>query len=633
MQLLDKINSLEDLRNLDGSVLPNLADEIRQVIIETVSKNGGHLASNLGVVDMTIALLRVFDPAEDKMLFDVSHQSYAYKILTGRRAGFPTLRQSNGLSGFMKRAESPFDVFGAGHAGTAISAGLGFAAERDLRGGHESVVAVVGDASIANGISLEALNNVRETTRNMIVILNDNNMSISRNVGALSHAFGRLLGNPKYNRVKSAIEEVGIRKLHMAWFRKHYHALESAIKSTLLPNAPFENMGIRYIGPINGHNIQEMIGAFESAKKSKLPVLIHVGTQKGCGYEFAERRPQDWHASNPFDISTGIRTKPGAGVSWSAAFGKALSKLADSDKRIVAITAGMGSGTGLDSFENAHRERFHDVGICEAHQMTFAAGLAAAGLRPVVAVYSTFVQRAIDGIIHDVALQKLPVLICLDRAGVVPGDGPTHHGIFDIALLRPVPDLVLMQPRTCADLSRMLRTSLTLPYPVAIRYPRANCPCTDVDNGETIPIGRAVEIGRVAASSPTANLPEYAVAVWTLGPEDDFSQAVADRLAEKGVGTIRIDARFAKPIDRDLLLAQADSGVRVILTLEDGAVSGGFGSAVEAFFSESLVKHPLVIKFGWPDEFIPHASSKADLLQRYDITPEKAVERILAALV
>ena len=265
--------------------------------------------------------------------------------------------------------------------------------------------------------------------------------------------------------------------------------------------------------------------------------------------------------------------------------------------------------------------------------MTFAAGLAAAGLRPVVAVYSTFVQRAIDGIIHDVALQKLPVLICLDRAGVVPGDGPTHHGIFDIALLRPVPDLVLMQPRTCADLSRMLRTSLTLPYPVAIRYPRANCPCTDVDNGETIPIGRAVEIGRVAASSPTANLPEYAVAVWTLGPEDDFSQAVADRLAEKGVGTIRIDARFAKPIDRDLLLAQADSGVRVILTLEDGAVSGGFGSAVEAFFSESLVKHPLVIKFGWPDEFIPHASSKADLLQRYDITPEKAVERILAALV
>lgn len=632
MQYLDKIKSLDDLRGLDVYELPKLAEDIRQVIIETVSTNGGHLASNLGVVEMTIALLRVFDPLKDKLLFDVSHQAYAYKILTGRRDDFATLRQSDGMSGFMKRSESPYDAFGAGHAGTAVSAGLGFAVERDLRGGEESVVAVVGDASIANGISLEALNNVRDTTRRMIVVMNDNNMSISRNVGAISHAFGRLLGNPKYNRVKSAIEEIGIRRLHLSWLRKHYHAMESAIKSTLLPNTPFENMGIRYIGPINGHNIRQLIGAFESAKESKLPVLVHVSTQKGLGYEFSEKRPEDWHASSPFDIATGVRRKSGMGIAWSAAFGKAISQLADTDNRIIAITAGMGSGTGLDSFENAHHDRFHDVGICESHQMTFAAGLAAAGLRPVVAVYSTFVQRAIDGVIHDVALQKLPVLICLDRAGVVPGDGPTHHGIFDIALLRPVPNLVIMQPRTCADLSRMLRTSLTLPYPAVIRYPRANCTCPETDDGETLPIGRAVVLERLAAASPAPDSPDYPVALWTLGPEDEFSKAVARLLSEKGIGSIRVDARFAKPIDTDLLLEQSAAGVKVILTLEDAIVTGGFGSAVEEFFSESSDAHPKIIKMGWPDEFIPHASSKSDLMKRFNITPEHAAARITCAL-
>ena len=622
MQLLDSINSLDDLRKLNVYELPKLADEIRSLIIETVSVNGGHLASNLGMVDVTIALLRVFDPPLDKILFDVSHQSYAYKILTGRRDAFKSLRKTGGISGFLKRSESEFDAFGAGHAGTSISAALGFAAERDRRGGKEAVVAVVGDAAISNGISVEALNNVRDTTNNLIVVLNDNNMSISRNVGALSHAFGRMLGNPRYNRVKSAIEEVGIRHLRLSWLRKTYHSLESRIKSIFLPNAPFENMGIRYIGPINGHNIRQLIDAFESAKEAALPVLVHVGTTKGCGYLPAEQNPENWHSSNPFDIETGVRKNGGSeGIPWSDAFGKELTKLAETNDQIVAVTAAMGSGTGLAPFEKNFSDRFFDVGICESHQMTFAAGLAAAGLRPVVAVYSTFAQRSIDGVIHDIALQKLPVVICLDRAGVVPGDGPTHHGVFDIALMRPIPNTVIMQPRTAAALARMLRTAITLPYPVVIRYPRSNAPfADDHDDGVSIPIGSA----RILES---AESPE--VAIWTLGPEDDFAQKTAAILAKAGIASVRVDARFAKPIDEKLLLAQANAGVKVFLTLEDGIATGGFGSAVEEFLDSQPGVDAKVIRFGWPDKFLPHATSKSDLMEYCGLTPEAAAARII----
>ncbi|MGI5869824.1 MAG: 1-deoxy-D-xylulose-5-phosphate synthase [Kiritimatiellia bacterium] len=631
MSLLEKISSPADLRRLDPDELPGLAEEIRALIIETVSRNGGHLASNLGAVELTIALLRVFDPPEDKLLFDVSHQAYTYKLLTGRRADFATLRQTDGISGFLKRSESPYDVFGAGHGGTAISAGLGFAVERDRRGGSESVVAVVGDAALANGMSLEALNNVADATRRFIVVLNDNNMAISRNVGALSHAFGRLLGNPRYNRVKSAIEEVGIRYLRLSWLRRSYHALERTLKSTLLPNSPFETMGIRYIGPINGHNIRQVEAALESAREAKCPVLLHVSTQKGRGYPFAVQHPENWHASNPFDIATGAKTCSAGGTSWSTAFGRALAALADADPRITAITAAMASGTGLDIFAKAHPDRFHDVGICESHQMTFAAGLATAGLRPVVAVYSTFFQRAIDGLVHDIALQNLPVVVCLDRAGVVPGDGPTHHGIFDIAMMRPIPGLVIMQPRTCADLARMLRTALALDGPAAIRYPRGSCACDEADDGATIPVGRAavLETVRPDGAAPDAPCP---VAIWTLGPEDGFSKAVAARLAARGIGSIRVDARFAKPIDADLLLEQAASGVKVFLTVEDGIANGGFGSAVEALFAARPDARPAVIALGWPDAFVPHATSRADLLALCNLTPDHAAERVLAAL-
>ena len=633
--MLGGINSPGDLRALPVESLPQLAEEIRGAIISTVAANGGHLASNLGVVEMTVALLRVFDPASDKILFDVSHQSYAYKLLTGRRGDFATLRKTGGLSGFQKRCESGFDAFGSGHAGTAISGGLGFAAERDARGGGESVVAVVGDASIANGVSLEALNNVASTTSRMIVVLNDNQMSISKNVGGLSHAFGRMLANRRYNEVKTAIEKFGINRLKLGWARSFYHRVESALKSLFTQgrNKPFENMGVRYIGPVYGHDIAGLANAFEAAKKSAIPVLIHIGTQKGRGFAPAEAAPEDWHATGPFDAATGARKCSAEGSSWSAEFGACLCEIARADGRVIATTAGMGSGTGLDGFQKEFPKRFYDVGICEEHQMTFAAGLAAAGLRPVVAVYSTFMQRAVDGIIHDIALQKLPVLICLDRAGVVPGDGATHHGVFDIALLRPVPGLAIMQPRDAFELRAMMRMAMELGAPAVIRYPRANAPqCTAGESASraAAPFGKAEIIDASPLPSPAPQTPPR-VAIWTLGPEKNFAQKLAALLAEGGAGSVHVDARFAKPIDRELLAEQAASGVKVFATVEDGAVCGGFGSAVEEFFSERGIS-ARVVKTGWPDEFIPHASSKADLTAQFGVTPEAAAAKILAAL-
>ena len=627
--LLEQINSVADLRALPPAELPALAEEIRAEIIRVTAANGGHLASNLGVVEMTIALLRVFDPmAADKILFDVSHQSYAYKLLTGRRADFATLRKTGGISGFQKRGESAADVFGAGHAGTAISAGLGFAAERDLRGGEESVVAVVGDASIANGVSLEALNNVASTTGRMIIVLNDNQMSIGKNVGGLNQAFGRLLANPRYNRVKASVETFGINRLKLSWARAAYHRVESALKSIFTHgrNKPFEALGLRYMGPFYGHDIAGLINAFEAAKRSVLPVLLHIGTQKGRGFAPAETAPELWHSTGPFDAGGGGPRAAGGGgaaaaaQSWSDAFGEALCEFARADNRIVATTAGMCDGTGLAAFQKEFPTRFFDVGICEEHQMTFAAGMAAAGMRPVVAVYSTFAQRAVDAVIHDIALQKLPVLICLDRAGAVPNDGATHQGIYDIPLLRCVPGLTIMQPRDADELRGMMRAAFEADGPAVIRYPRANCGIAKSRNREGNRIGRATVLSENSANS--------AIAIWTLGPEDAFAGALAGLLAEKGVAAIRVDARFVKPVDGELLAAQAADGIRIFVTVEDGAVCGGFGSAVEEYISERGIA-ARVIKAGWPDAFISHASSRADLAGKYGFTPQAVAEKVL----
>ena len=632
MHILPHIHAPSDLKSLSPKELSILATELRTEILQTVSKQGGHLASNLGVIELTIALLRVFTPPKDKLLFDVSHQSYAYKLLTGRANRFQTLRATDGLAGFQKRSESPCDAFGSGHAGNTISAALGLAAARDRIGSpDEQVVAIIGDASICNGIALEALNNVRETTRRLIIVLNDNRMSIDRPTGALSRTFSRMLLSARYNRWKRNIETLGLRgikRLRMIWLREHYHMLESRIKSLFLHrrNTLFEEIGIRYLGPYDGHNIAQLERAFVTARDSDLPVLIHISTKKGKGYAPAESHPESWHSTSPFDIETGHGKPPSPDtVSWSKVFGDHLCLRAQSDSRLFAITAGMASGTGLSKFAQDYRQQFHDVGICEEHQMIFAAGLAAGGLRPIVAVYSTFLQRAIDGVIHDAALQHLGVVLALDRAGVVPGDGATHHGIFDIALLRPIPSLAIAQPRTPADLRTMLDLAIaddTRPF--AIRYPRG---CTPKE----LPVDPPIQFGCAAEISRTQTADRHSVAIWTLGPEDAYANSLAGILLRHGIGSIHVDARFAKPVDATLLRKQADEGIQLFFTWEDAVRTGGFGSAVQ----EALANHPAhphVVNFGWPDTFVQHASSRNDLLRRHNLTPEDAAAAILSEL-
>ncbi len=625
-ELLQTLRTPEDLKALPAERLPEVAVALREEILSVVSDVGGHLASNLGAIELTIALLRIFSPPHDKVLFDVSHQAYAYKLLTGRADRFGTLRQFQGLSGFLKRSESLYDVFGAGHAGTALSAALGFAAARDLRQGDEHVVAVIGDAAMTNGTSLEALNNVHGTTRRLIVILNDNEMSISRNVGALSRHLGRLLANPRYNRMKWRVERAGIERLRMAFLRGHYHRVEAAIKSLFVNNAVFEEFGLRYIGPIDGHDLDLLQNALETARDSDRPVLVHVATRKGKGYEPAESQPSAWHGTTPFNRDTGERRPEAPTPSYSQILGEALVRLAASDERIVALTAAMTAGTGLADFAERFPDRFFDVGICESHQAVFAAGLCAAGLRPVVAVYSSFAQRSLDAIIHDIALQKLPVVFCLDRAGVVAADGPTHHGVFDLAMLRAVPNLVLMQPRNEPELYRMLRTALTLDGPAVIRYPRGTgeglpLPATV----ETLEVGRAEVLRRRRPRGARAT-----VALWGLGDFVPLADAVGVELAAAGVASILVDARFVRPIDETLLQQQA-AGCAAVVTFENASTHGGLGSAVQAVLA-SASETARVVRVGWPDAFIAHAESIERLLERHELTPPAIAQRVLCAL-
>ncbi len=435
--ILDKVNTPDDLRGLNPDELNRLAGELREQILETVSRTGGHLAPNLGVVELTLALLRVFHPPEDKLVWDVSHQTYAYKILTGRKDRFATLRQYEGLSGFASRAESPFDAYGAGHAGTALSAAVGLAAARDRLGGGEHVVAIVGDGALGCGSSFEALNNLAAATRRLIVVLNDNEMSISTNVGSIARYLGELLAHPRYNRWKTSVEQFAKRRLRLAWLRRGYYRLEEALKSLFLRNVLFEEFGLRYIGPIDGHNIRTLESALDIARRSDEPVLLHVSTQKGRGYPFAEAHPDVWHGTGAFESATGLPVNTGTVLKYSTVFGRTLERLAETNDRIVAITAAMAGGTGLEEFARRRPDRFFDVGICEEHAVLFAAGLAARGFQPVFAVYATFSQRVVDYVLHDVCLQRLPVLFCLDRAGLVGDDGPTHHGVFSSPRTRP----------------------------------------------------------------------------------------------------------------------------------------------------------------------------------------------------
>ena len=616
--ILAGIEGPRDLDGLSMAELESLCGEIRKEIIETISHTGGHLAANLGVVELTVALLRVFGPPDDKIVIDTGHQSYTYKLLTGRRDRFCTLRQHGGLSGFQRRSESEYDAFGAGHAGTALSAALGMAVARDLQGGDNHVVAVLGDAAASCGLSLEAFNNVATTTQRLVVILNDNEMSIGENVGSLSRHLGSLLASPHYNRWKRRLEHAA-RRMRMGSFRSLYYRLEESIKGLFLRSVIFEELGLRYIGPVDGHDIAALVDALKIARVSDRPILLHVSTRKGKGYSFAEAHPEKWHGASCFDVDSGDSLAAPSTPSYSKVFGTALERLAAADKRIVAITAGMCSGTGLASFGEAFPDRLYDVGIAEEHAVVFAAGLAAEGMRPVFAVYSTFMQRAVDCLIHDVSLQNLPVVFCLDRAGVVGDDGPTHHGLFDIALLRPVPGLVMMQPKDEPELCHMLKTAFDYGKPVVIRYPRGTGPGLAVpDTFESLPIGKA-EVLR----------PGTTVQIWALGDMLPLAADVADRLAEQGIETGIVNPRFIKPLDTVLLSEQAATA-RVIVTLENGVISGGFGSGVVSALCEAGLVIP-VITCGWPDEFVPHGASDK-LMELHGLTPEAITTRITTAL-
>lgn len=617
--ILETINNPEDLKKVKPEELAELAGEIRALIINTVSATGGHLSANLGTVELTIALLRIFDPPRDKLIWDVSHQTYAYKILTGRRKTFNTLRQTNGISGFLSRSESEYDAFGAGHAGTALSAALGMAAARDREGGTEHIVAIVGDGALGCGPSFEALNNLSSTTKRLIVILNDNEMSISANVGAVARYLGELLAHPRYNRWKSSVERFARERLKMTWMRKMYFRLEEAVKSFFLRSVMFEEFGLRYIGPIDGHNLPKLSASLEIAWRSDEPILLHITTQKGKGYTFAEAEPEIWHGTGAFEFKTGTPLKAGSGLKYSDVFGQTLERLAAANGKIIAITAAMAVGTGLTNFARRFPKQFFDVGIAEEHAVVFAAGLATRGFIPVVAVYSTFAQRIVDFVIHDVCLQQLPVIFCLDRAGIVGDDGPTHHGVFDIALFRSVPNLVIMQPKDEAELAEMVNSAVAWRKPVVIRYPRGCGPGVGLpETLREIPFAKAEVIGK----GETAQ-------IWALGDMLGTAQRVARKLKQSGLSAGIVNPRFIVPLDRELLQMQAEKA-KGFITLENAVASGGFGSAVGEALNDLRFKGT-VLRFGWPDKFIPHGSFEK-LAERFGLTDEAIAAAVLKEL-
>jgi 1-deoxy-D-xylulose-5-phosphate synthase len=617
--LLESIYSPADLKRLNFAQMAALAEEIRVFLIQTLSKTGGHLGPNLGVVELTLALHTVFNTPEDKLLFDVSHQAYIHKMLTGRLERMDTIRQPGGLNGFMLRTESEHDCYGAGHAGTALSAALGMAVARDLAGGKEHVVAVAGDAAFTNGISFEALNNIAEQTKRLIVVLNDNEWSIDRNVGAIARYFHKIVTNEHYkslhDRAHRIIERVGGKTAAEVARRA-----EEAAKSLLWPSILFEEFGLQYYGPIDGHNLPLLVESFKFLKaETNHPVLLHVLTQKGRGFQPALDLQKKFHGLGPYDAETG-ETKPAGQLSYAEVFANTLVGLANKDERIVAITAAMPSGTGLDLFRPHHPKRYFDVGIAEEHAVVFAAGMATRGFRPVCAIYSTFLQRAFDCIVHDVALQKLPVLFCMDRAGLSGDDGPTHHGLFDIAYLRGVPEMVLMAPKDEDELADMMATALQLPGPSAIRYPRGVGPgVARKAEPQLIPVGKA-EVLKDGSD----------VAILGLGPMTTLAQELAARLERDGFSAAVINPRFIKPLDREML-AEYAGRVAAFVTFEDHVKMGGFGSAVIEALGELGSAVP-VVRIGWPDHFIEHGKVD-DLRAKYGLTVDEAQAQVLPLLV
>jgi 1-deoxy-D-xylulose-5-phosphate synthase len=615
--LLESIHSPADLKHLNYAQMATLAEEIREFLIQTLSRTGGHLGPNLGVVELTLALHAVFTTPEDKILFDVSHQSYIHKILTGRFDRFATIRQPGGLNGFMLRTESVHDCYGAGHAGTALSAALGMAVARDLAGGTENVVAVAGDAAFTNGISFEAMNNIAEQTKRMIVVLNDNEWSIDRNVGAVARYFHRIVTNEHYQHLHQKATRL-IERVAGKTAVKVVRRAEEAAKSMLWPSILFEEFGLEYFGPIDGHNIPLLIETFKFLRSVDHPVLLHVLTQKGRGFQPALDGQKKFHGLGPYDPETGDTAAAGL-PTYAEVFANTLTSLADKDQRIVAITAAMPNGTGLDLFSPHHPTRYFDVGIAEEHAVVFAAGMATRGFRPVCAIYSTFLQRAFDPIVHDVCLQQLPVVFCIDRAGLSGDDGPTHHGLFDIGYLRSIPGIVLMSPKDEDELADMMKTAFEIPGPCAIRYPRGVVAgVARKPEPQVLPIGKA-ELIQDGSD----------VAILGLGPMFALAAQLAAALKREGHSAALINPRFVKPLDREILARYA-SRVAAFVTFEDHAMMGGFGTAVVEALEEMGCSVP-VVRIGWPDRFIEHG--KVDQLRaRYGLTAEAALAQLLPLL-
>lgn len=613
--ILERYNDTDDIKKMSLKELDKFAEEIRQFLIEKVSKTGGHLASNLGIVELTLSLYNVFDFDKDKLIWDVGHQAYVHKILTGRKDKFDTLRKFGGMSGFPKRVESRYDMFETGHSSTSISAALGMARARDIIGNNNQVVAVIGDGALTGGMAFEALNDIGYKKTKLIIILNDNQMSIGKNVGGISTYLSKIRIDPTYNKFKTDFNNV-IGKIPTIGkgMSKSIEKLKDAIKQMVMPGMLFEDMGIKYLGPIDGHNIKELSRVFTMAKNIKDPVIIHIITKKGKGYEFAEKSPDKFHGIGPFNCNSGEVCMT-ASSSYSSVFGSEIVSLAEKDPGIVAITAAMRDGTGLKEFSQKFPARFFDVGIAEQHAVTLAAGMASQGLKPVFAVYSTFLQRAYDQILHDVCIQKLPVVFAIDRAGIVGEDGETHQGVFDLSYLSHIPNITIITPKCVEELKFMLRWAIKQNSPVALRYPRGgDCFSTDLRPLEMFTLGKWEIIKE-----------DGTIALIACGRMVQHALAAREKLLKSGIKLKVINACFVKPIDKELIKKLVDEGCKII-TIEDNILHGGLESMVQEFLN-SIDSNVKFMSLGFNDEFIPHGS--VDILYRlYKLDTDGIIENI-----
>jgi len=637
------VDAPEHVKKLKLDQLQSLAEDIRNELIESLSKHGGHLGPNLGVVELTIALHYCFSTPKDKFVWDVSHQTYVHKLLTGRKNRFNTIRTTDGLNGFALRSESEHDCYGAAHAGTALSAALGIAVARDQLKSDEHVVSIFGDAALTNGISFEALNNIGHSTKKFIGILNDNEWSIAKNVGAIASYLNKLITHPSYNRLQRDFQKLLKRlpkgELALKLGHKAEEVLKGTVSNLVLEESSskgevdgrggfgssliFEEMGLRYLGPIDGHNLPMLIAALEYAKTCDQPVVLHVMTQKGKGYDAAIKHPEKLHGVGPYDVKTGTAIKGKASApAWQDVFGKTLVKLCRKNSSLVGITAAMPSGTGLKHLEQEIPERYIDVGIAEEHAVIFACGMATMGLHPVVAIYSSFMQRAFDCIVHDAALRDLPVIFCMDRSGLSPQDGPTHHGLFDIAYLRCIPNIIAMAPKDEDELVDMMFTATHIKHPTFIRYPRGAAEGVEIkEEPKLLEVGKAEVIQHFNNKEGARR-----IAIFGLGNLNSMAMESAQQLTDLGYDVAVINPRFTKPIDAATTLFFAE-GSDLIVTMEDHALPGGYGSSVVELLNEHQIQTP-VMRVGWPDQFIEHATSANHLREKYGLTSSETVRRV-----